>query len=96
MLQDENGLWYNARWSEGQWLQSWSIMAKRYANNSAVVGAGLRNEPRPVLTGKMTSLMAAGLTVSTLKLLHIAVAGKLQSWEFQGTSWEPQTSAAFG
>lgn len=52
-VEDENGLWYNARWSEGQWLQSWSIMAKRYANNSAVVGAGLRNEPRPVLTGKI-------------------------------------------
>lgn len=45
--QDENGLWYNSRWSEQQWLDAWAIVAKRYANTSAVVGAGLRNEPRP-------------------------------------------------
>lgn len=73
VLQDENGLWYNTRWSERQWLASWSIMAKRYANNSAVVGAGLRNEPRPVLTGKMASLMTAGLTRFHTRIATVAL-----------------------
>lgn len=51
-LQDENGMWFNSRWTEQQWIDSWSIVAKRYANNTAVLGAGLRNEPRPVLSGE--------------------------------------------
>lgn len=49
--QDGNGLWYTDKWSEQQWLQSWSIVARRYANTTAVVGVGLRNEPRPTLLG---------------------------------------------
>eukprot|EP00775_Hariotina_reticulata_P004023 gene4023-4271_t len=48
-ISDGNGLWYTERWTEGDWLQSWSVMALRYANTSAVIGAGLRNEPRPVM-----------------------------------------------
>eukprot|EP00775_Hariotina_reticulata_P004021 gene4021-4269_t len=50
-LGDGNGLWYNTRWSEADWLRSWAIMARQYANSSAVVGAGLRNEPRPTFMG---------------------------------------------
>jgi hypothetical protein len=59
-LQDENGMWYNSRWSEQQWLDSWSIVAKRYANNSVVIGAGLRNEPRPTLKGMVQRMVMAG------------------------------------
>lgn len=50
-LQDGNGMWYTATWTEQQWLQGWSIMARRFANVSGVVGVGLRNEPRPSFVG---------------------------------------------
>mmetsp|Transcript_38938 Transcript_38938/g.70894 ORF Transcript_38938/g.70894 Transcript_38938/m.70894 type:complete len:414 (-) Transcript_38938:59-1300(-) len=43
---DGNGLWYNERWPTSSWLQAHSIVAARYANTDAVVGAELRNELR--------------------------------------------------
>ena len=45
-LTDENGLWYNARYSEGQWLKDWQTLVRRYRNQPYVVGADLRNELR--------------------------------------------------
>jgi endoglucanase len=50
-LKDGNGLWYTKQWSEAQWLDGWGLVARRYAGTAAVVGFGLRNEPRPTLTG---------------------------------------------
>jgi len=43
---DENGLWYNTRWSESQWIDSHVTLAKRYQNQPYVVGVELRNELR--------------------------------------------------
>jgi hypothetical protein len=43
---------WRARWSEQQWLQGWAVMAQRYAKNAAVVGMGLRNEPRPTFVSE--------------------------------------------
>ena len=51
-LQDGNGLWYTQKWGEASWLRGWSLMATRYANSSFVIGAGLRNEPRPTIVGE--------------------------------------------
>ncbi|KAI8465570.1 MAG: glycoside hydrolase superfamily [Monoraphidium minutum] len=50
-LQDGNGLWYTNRWSEADWVRGWALLARRYANTTGVVGAGLRNEPRPAVIG---------------------------------------------
>ena len=46
---DRNGLWYTATYPESAWLTHWRALAKRYVGQPAVVGADLRNEPRPVL-----------------------------------------------
>lgn len=43
---DENGLWYNTRWSEAEWISAHVTMAKRYARQPWVVGTELRNEVR--------------------------------------------------
>ncbi|WP_219929656.1 cellulase family glycosylhydrolase [Teichococcus aestuarii] len=40
-----NGLWYEAGYSEAQWIADWSMLAARYAGKPAVVGADLHNEP---------------------------------------------------
>ena len=58
-FEDGNGMWYTATWPEAQWLKGWDIMAKRYANMTAVIGTGLRNEPRPALIGKCEMRLAA-------------------------------------
>ena len=50
-LEDGNGLWYTDRHPESHWLAAWRAVAARYASTPAVVGAGLRNEPRPALVG---------------------------------------------
>jgi len=44
---DRNGLWYNSRYSEENWINDWKGMAKRYMQQNAVVGVDLRNELRP-------------------------------------------------
>ena len=48
---DNNGLWYNDRFSEDEWITDWLTLAHRYRNNSLVVGAELRNEPRSSVVG---------------------------------------------
>ncbi|MFG1464289.1 Calx-beta domain-containing protein [Xanthobacter sp. DSM 24535] len=40
-----NGLWYDASHSEAQWVSDWQMLAQRYADDSAVIGADLHNEP---------------------------------------------------
>lgn len=40
-----NGLWYEAGYSEAQWIADWKMLAARYAGEAAVVGADLHNEP---------------------------------------------------
>ena len=45
-LSDQNGLWYNDRWSEKDWIDAHLNIAKRYENESYVVAAELRNELR--------------------------------------------------
>lgn len=41
----EEKLWYAATWSEQQWIDNWTMIAKRYKNNPTVVGFDLDNEP---------------------------------------------------
>lgn len=53
---DGQGLWYSTNVSTTQWEAALSFMAKRYANNSMVVGMDLRNEIRStVVAGKSLS-----------------------------------------
>ena len=44
---DENGLWWNSRYSETAWIGDWRGMAQRYRDQKAVIGFDLRNELRP-------------------------------------------------
>ncbi len=48
---DGNGLWWNERYPEKAWIADWKAMARRYAKSPAVIGADLRNEPRPAVHG---------------------------------------------
>lgn len=41
----DNGLWYDSRHSEADWINDWKMLAERYADNPAVIGADLHNEP---------------------------------------------------
>ena len=44
--QGQSDLWYTEQVSEQQWLSDWTMLAKRYAGNKAVIGADLHNEPK--------------------------------------------------
>jgi len=44
---DDNGLWFNDRYSEHDWLETIAGVAARYRDNVFVVGHDLRNEVRP-------------------------------------------------
>ena len=48
---DENGLWYNDRWPEAEWLAAHVALATRYEHQPYVVAAELRNELRSAVVG---------------------------------------------
>lgn len=47
----ENGLWYDASHSEADWIDTWKMLADRYAGDTAVIGADLHNEPHAATWG---------------------------------------------
>ena len=51
---DENGLWYNDRWSENDWIEAHRLVARRYADAPYVVAIELRNELRASVVGGRT------------------------------------------
>jgi endoglucanase len=42
---EQNGLWYTSTYTNQNWINDWTTIAKRYAGNPTVVGFDLRNEP---------------------------------------------------
>jgi len=42
---NESGLWYTSTYSETRWINDWTMLAARYADNPTVIGADLHNEP---------------------------------------------------
>jgi endoglucanase len=49
--QDDNGLWFNDRWTEEKFTAAWQEVVKRYASNPLVVAMDVKNEPRPATVG---------------------------------------------
>jgi len=49
--QDDNGLWFNDRWTVATFTATWEGIVKRYASNPLVVGMDVKNEPRPATVG---------------------------------------------
>jgi len=47
----ENGLWYDASYTEAKWIANWTMLATRYAGDSTVIGADLHNEPHKGIWG---------------------------------------------
>jgi len=43
---DQNGLWYNTRYTAQSWTNDWTGFVRRYVNQPHVIGADLRNELR--------------------------------------------------
>jgi endoglucanase len=46
----QSPLWYTDRYSEARWIGDWVTIAARYANESAVIGTDLHNEPHAPAT----------------------------------------------
>jgi aryl-phospho-beta-D-glucosidase BglC (GH1 family) len=42
---ESNGLWYTSEYPEKRWIDDWKMLATRYNDNPAIIGADLRNEP---------------------------------------------------
>ena len=41
----DNGLWYDSQYTQAAWINDWKMLAARYADDPAVIGADLHNEP---------------------------------------------------
>jgi endoglucanase len=42
---EASGQWYTGQYPETNWINDWTMLARRYANDSTVIGMDLRNEP---------------------------------------------------
>ena len=62
---DENGLWYNDRWSENTVILQLLKVVRLLKNNSLVVGVDIRNEIRP-------SLKLLNITVSGKRIIDFS------------------------
>lgn len=45
-----NGLWYDDGYTEKNWVDTWTMLARHYAGNSTVIGGDLLNEPHGAAT----------------------------------------------
>lgn len=41
----QSALWYTAQYGEQRWIDDWTMLAQRYAQDPTVIGADLHNEP---------------------------------------------------
>ena len=41
----QSALWYTSQYPESRWISDWTMLAKHYLGNTAVIGADLHNEP---------------------------------------------------
>ncbi|KAH3757012.1 glycoside hydrolase family 5 protein [Pelomyxa schiedti] len=71
---DQNGLWYNDRYSEQKWLSDWSSLVLRYKSQPYVIGVDLRNELRSSTIGGKVTVPAWG-TGATNDWARAATAG---------------------
>jgi endoglucanase len=46
----QSELWYTDKVPEARWIEDWTMLARRYRGNDAVVGADLSNEPHGAAT----------------------------------------------
>jgi chitinase len=46
-----NGLWIDGGYTEQQWIDTWTMLAGRYAGDPTVIGADLANEPHAATWG---------------------------------------------
>jgi endoglucanase len=49
--QDDNGLWFNDRWTADTFTATWQEIVRRYAANPLVAAMDVKNEPRPATVG---------------------------------------------
>lgn len=67
---DQNGLWFNERWSVEQYESAWVLMASRYKDQLYVIATDLRNEIRPDVR----------IFGSFLRLFYPRISIKVPSW----------------
>ena len=83
---DENGLWFNRRFSEETFFRNWELMVQRHLNFSNVIGAELRNE----LRGSCGSDDADGNPVCRYAREKLAQRPSIETWGWareNGRGW---------
>jgi endoglucanase len=74
---DEQGLWFNDRWSAGRFFAAWQQLAARYRSNPLVAGMDIMNEPRRSRVGRRILTPAWGSGRTTDLAAMYTMAGNL-------------------
>jgi endoglucanase len=90
----ENGLWYNAAYSEARFIKDWKMLAQRYKNNPSVIGADVHNEPHETATwgtGSSTDWKAAaervGNAILDINPHWLIIVEGIQKYEGHNYFW---------
>jgi len=92
---EAGGLWYTAAYPQSAWLQDWTTLATRYADNDTVVGFDLRNEPHdPATWGDgnpatdwRLAAQAAGNAVLAIDPHVLILVEGIQTYQGNGGWW---------
>ncbi|KAI8912434.1 glycoside hydrolase superfamily [Gorgonomyces haynaldii] len=90
---DNNGLWYNEQYDEETFFKTWELLASRYRSNPLVVGADIRNEVRPVVSGKNMKIPYWGSQRYWI-LKPIQVVAPIAGFHLELADWEKAAQTA--
>lgn len=91
---NENGLWHDGGYTEANWINTWTMLAKHYAGNSTVFAADLLNEPHGAATwgdGSANDWAAAatraGDAIQAVNPNWLIMVEGIQTYNGQSTWW---------
>ncbi|MBW6398547.1 cellulase family glycosylhydrolase [Roseomonas sp. HJA6] len=88
-----NGLWVDGGYTEQQWIDTWKMLAARYAGDPTVIGADLANEPHSAVWGGggandwAAAAERAGNAIQSVNSDWLIVVEGVSTYGGQGTWW---------
>ena len=89
-----NGLWYDSGYTEKNWIDTWTMLARHYAGNTTVIGADLLNEPHGAATWGdggpndwAAAATRAGNAIQGVNTNWLILVEGIENYQGQSTWW---------
>lgn len=89
-----SGLWYDGGYTEKNWIDTWTMLARHYSDNTTVIGADLLNEPHGAATWGddgpndwAAAATRAGNAIQAVNTNWLILVEGVESYGGQSTWW---------